>query len=246
MEHVETMRRRKDGTLFAISLTVSPVRDSEGTIVGVSSIARDITERKRNEERVQLLAREVDHRAHNLLATVLAILRLTRADDLESFRTDVSGRITALAGAHKLFTEQADGRTDLKRLVGLEFAPYGTVGESRIRLDGPDLAVSARTGQGLALVLHELTTNAAKYGALSRAEGMVEMSWTLTNGSNGAPRRGATLRWIERGGPPTSPPTRKGFGTNLIQAVVETDLRGTVHFDWQSEGLVCTLSFQRA
>ncbi len=243
MEHWETRRRRDDGKVFEVSLTVSPLRDSEGTIVGVSKIARDITQRKRGEERVRLLAREVDHRANNLLATILAILRLTRAESLDDFREDVTARITALAGAHRLLAQQVDGRTDFKRLVALEFAPYGAAGESRIRLDGPDFDVTARTGQGLALVLHELTTNAAKYGALSKPEGTVEMSWIRTDGPTG---RGVTLRWVERGGPPAHPPSRKGFGTNLIQAVVENDLQGTIAFDWRAEGLVCALTFQSA
>jgi PAS domain S-box-containing protein len=239
IDHFETMRKRKDGVLINISLTVSPIRDASGRIVGASKIARDITQRKESEHRMQLLAREVDHRANNLLATIQAIVRLTRAPSMDEFKHEIEGRIGAVAKAHKLIVDGQWGDTDLNRLASAELDVYGLGEGDRVRLSGPDVAVSPRIGQSLALVLHELATNSAKYGALSAPTGILTVEWsTLSSG-------GIKIVWTESGGPPVRAPTRRGFGTGLIEAMVRGDFAGELSFNWRTEGLICSFSIAR-
>jgi PAS domain S-box-containing protein len=235
IEHFETVRKRKDGALINISLTVSPVRDANGRIIGASKIARDITQRKEAEHRMQLLAREVDHRANNLLATIQAIVRLTQAPSMEEFKREIEGRIGAVAKAHKLIADGQWSDTDLRQLASEELQHYGLGDGNRVRLSGPDVAVNPRIGQSLALVLHELATNSAKYGALSSPTGILSLDWSNSES-------GIKAVWSETGGPPVRAPKRRGFGTGLIEAMVRGDFGGELSFDWRTEGLICTFT----
>ncbi len=237
IDHYETVRRRKDGTSVEISLAVSPVRNANGRIVGASKIARDITERKRAEEHINLLAREVDHRAKNLLAVVQATVHLTQAGTPEALKAAIAGRIQALANAHTLLSRSRWAGADLHGLVAEELAPYCQDQEERARVDGPDLMLEPETAQSMAVALHELATNAAKYGALSAAAGRVEIEW-----SRAADGR-FVFRWTETGGPPVQPPTRRGFGTGVVERMIRGQLKGDVRFDWRAEGLVCEIAF---
>jgi two-component sensor histidine kinase len=184
---------------------------------------------------MQLLAREVDHRANNLLATIQAIVRLTRASSVDDFRHDLEGRIGAVAKAHKLIAEGEWGDTDLQQLAAAELDAYGLGEGNRVRLAGPPVPISPRIGQSLALVLHELATNSAKYGALSAPEGYLTLEWAKLPS-------GIRLTWTETGGPPVRPPARRGFGTGLVEAVVRGDFSGELSFDWRPAGLICCFS----
>ena len=178
IEHYETVRRRKDGRLIDISLTVSPVIDADGRVIGASKIARDITERKRSEAHISVLAREAEHRAKNVLATVQAVVNLSEAETVEDFKKAIEGRLHALANVHNLFVESRWTGAELHDLITKELAPYRKGDGTRVAIEGPALKLEPSTAQTTAVVFHELTTNAVKYGALSVCEGRIGISWT--------------------------------------------------------------------
>jgi two-component sensor histidine kinase/CheY-like chemotaxis protein len=212
--------------------------DATDNIVRISGVTVDITDRKEAEERQVLLAREVDHRARNALALVQSIVRLTRADTIKSYIAAVDGRIGALARAHTLLAQSRWQGADLARLVDEELAPYRADAPERITAAGPDVSLEPRTAQTLALALHELATNAAKYGSLSVMSGRVEVNWELQP-------RSLLLRWTESGGPCPQPPAAPGFGIRMISASVERQLAGEAAFHWRPEGLHCSLCVPR-
>src|SRR6266566_4148070 len=229
---------RPNGELrWCIGTAVASV-DATDNIVRISGVTVDITDRKEAEERQVLLAREVDHRARNALALVQSIVRLTRADTIKSYIAAVDGRIGALARAHTLLAQSRWQGADLARLIDEELAPYRADAPERVTAAGPDASLEPRTAQTLALALHELCTNAAKYGSLSVMSGRVEVNWELQP-------RSLLLRWTESGGPPPQPPAAPGFGIRLISASVERQLAGEAVFHWRPEGLYCTLRVPR-
>jgi PAS domain S-box-containing protein len=236
IEHYETVRRRKDGSQIDVSLTISPVRDAEGKIVGASKIARDITERKRSEAQMSILAREAEHRAKNLLANVKAIVGLSQSGTADGLKQAIEGRIGALANVHSLFVQSRWAGAELCRLVKQELSPYSQDGEMRTQIDGPTVMLKPELAQAMAVALHELATNAAKYGALSGAEGQVRVEWSCAADGQ------LVLRWTEEGGPLVNPPTRKGFGTHMMEAMIRGQEGGDVRLDWRAEGLACEIS----
>jgi PAS domain S-box-containing protein len=236
VEPYETVRQRKDGSKIDISLTVSPVKNAEGKIVGASKIARDITERKRTEAQTVVLAREAEHRAKNILATVQATVHLSQSDTPDSLKQAIEGRIQALANVHSLFVESRWMGADLRTLVTQELAAYRQEGEPRVRIGGPSVLLESNMAQAIAVSLHELATNAAKYGALSFPDGHVHVEW-----SRGAGER-LVLRWTETGGPVVKPPARQGFGTRVMESLIRDQLKGELRFDWRAEGLACEVA----
>jgi PAS domain S-box-containing protein len=237
VDQFETVRRRKSGELIDISLTVSPVRNAEGEIIGASKIARDITERRRTDERIAALALEAEHRAKNILATVQATVHLSRGATVEEFKQVVEARIRALANVHALFAAARWTGADLAIIARQELAPYLVGGDVRARVDGESILLSPPLAQAIAVTLHELATNAAKYGALSVAGGFVEVSWSRS------PDGRIALCWSETGGPPAIAPKSGGFGTKVIERL----LRGVgseIRHNWRPEGLVCELSLR--
>jgi len=212
--------------------------DATDNIVRISGVTVDITDRKEAEERQALLAREVDHRARNALALVQSIVRLTRADTIKSYIAAVDGRIGALARAHTLLAQSRWQGADLARLVDEELAPYRADAPERIAAAGPDVSLEPRTAQTLALALHELCTNAAKYGSLSVMAGRVEVNWELQP-------RSLLLRWTESGGPRPQAPAAPGFGIRMISASIERQLAGEAAFHWRPEGLHCSVCVPR-
>ena len=235
IEHYETLRRCKDGSLIDISLAVSPIMAADGRVTGASKIARDITERKRSEAHISVLAREAEHRAKNVLATVQAVVNLTEAETVADFKKAVEGRIQALANVHTLFVETRWSGAELHDLVTKELAPYRKGDGTRVDIDGPALKLEPTAAQTMAVVFHELTTNAVKYGALSVRKGRVGLSWTC-------PEIGRlVVRWTERGGPAVTPPARKGFGTRVMANMIQ-QARGEIGFDWHPEGLACEIA----
>ena len=204
-------------------------------VVRVSGVTVDITDRKEAEERQALLAREVDHRARNLLAVVQSIVRLTRASSIDGYVAAVEGRIGALARAHALLSDARWQRADFGKLVEEEITPYRTTERDKIVVAGAKVVLEPAIAQALTLALHELATNAAKYGSLSAPAGWVRLTWEIRSGN-------LVLDWLEIGGPPVEPPLTKGYGSEVISASIERQLDGAVTFDWGRDGLHCTLS----
>ena len=201
-----------------------------GTIV-------DVTDRHEAEERQRLLTREVDHRARNLLAIVQSMLRLTHADSVSAFVVAAEGRIAALARAHTLLSQSRWEGADVGTLVAEELAAWDCDGPRAHRLFavGPDVALTPSAAQAFAMALHELAVNAAKHGALSVPEGRLDVRWGLA-------RDRLSLDWAETGGPLVhGPPTRRGFGTTVLEATIEHQLDGTTTLDWTPAGLRCRI-----
>ena len=162
IDHFETIRQRKHGSLIVVSLTVSPVRNAEGKIVGASKIARDITEVKRAQEQIATLAREAEHRSKNLLATVQATVSLSQSDTPEGLKRAIEGRILALANVHSLFVETRWIGAELSTIATQELAPYSENDKMGVRINGPQVLLEPNAAQVVAVTLHELATNAAK------------------------------------------------------------------------------------
>jgi PAS domain S-box-containing protein len=208
--------------------------DPSGRVVRISGVTIDITDRKEAEERHVLLAREVDHRARNALALVQSIIRLTKSDNLAHYMKTVEGRIKALSVAHTILSQSRWEGADLRGLVDEELAPYRTSPE-KIVIEGPDVMLRPTAAQSLALTVHELATNAAKYGALSSTSGRIELSWKIQDGN-------LVMRWSEMDGPTIKASQYKGFGTKIVVESIERQLDGQVTFDWPASGLRCILS----
>jgi PAS domain S-box-containing protein len=242
VEHYETQRIAKDGRRVHTSLTVSPIRDSRGAIIGASKVGRDITERRRAEEMQRLLLNELHHRVKNTLATVDAIARQTlrRTSNSADFVASFSGRLKALARAHSLLTDATFQRAEIAELVRDQLT-LGLQDDSRIRLSGPRASIAAQAYLHLALVLHELGTNARKYGALSNAKGAVSLEWSIESGE----QRVLKFSWRETGGPEVRAPSRAGFGTMLIQQSLKSH-GGEAIITYAMSGLTCEISLPLA
>jgi PAS domain S-box-containing protein len=232
IDHYETVRQRKDGSLIDVSLTVSPLKDGAGKVVGASKIARDITERKLAQARHELLAREVQHRTKNLFAVVQAVVARSFAgkQTVKEAESAVVDRLRSLAQTHVMLIDKEWQGADLAEVVRTEMSPYA----DRVQVEGPDLFLTAKAAQNFALAFHELATNAAKYGALSNRTGRVHISWS-TSKQNGCPL--FAFRWQERGGPPVSPPAHKGFGSVVLEQVMAGYFDVPPHVDFAVDGV---------
>jgi PAS domain S-box-containing protein len=248
VDHYDTIRRRKDGSLVEISLTVSPVRDAEGRIIGASKIARDVTERKRAQERQRLLLREMNHRVKNLftLAGGMVALSTRSARTVQELAEAVRARLGALSRAHDLTLpsmsegEEVDARsTTLHALLQAIIAPFVDA-DDRVTVSGPDVSIGGQAVTGLALLLHELASNAAKFGALSSPSGSVSLDCSVRQDE-------LMLTWRELGGPPLDGrPQSEGFGSMLTDATVSSQFGGQISRDWNREGLTVRLSLSLA
>jgi PAS domain S-box-containing protein len=232
VDHYDTVRKRKDGTLVEVSLTVSPVRDARGRIVGASKVARDITERRRAERERELRFGELRHRVKNLLAMVQALARQTGTAGRsgEQYRAAFLGRLEALTVAHEL-AFGAEGSADLATVVARTLEPYAGERAAVTVAVGPAVTLPLAKVQALALVLHELATNAVKHGALSIPEGRARIGWRIEEGAR------LRLHWEERDGPRVEPPAARGFGTTLIGYVAAGELGGPAELTFAPEGL---------
>ena len=222
---------RKDGRVIWIDLSASFVGGGNGVSPYGVRIVRDITDGKRNEERQRLLLTELNHRVKNTLAVVQGLAHQTFKPDLvapEVMRA-FEGRLGALAGAHDLLMKQTWEATPIHSVIAAAVAPFETT-EKRFAISGPEILLIPSATVSLALGMHELATNAAKYGALSSDSGSVAIEWTVESGE-------MDLLWREEGGAPVSPPTRKGFGTRLLQHALARDFGGTVDIDYAAAGV---------
>lgn len=208
-------------------------RDATGQPVRISGVVMDITAAQKAIEREQVLVSEVDHRARNVLTVVQSLLRMSRADDPAAFVEAVRGRVGALARAHTLLARERWSGGDWHALLHETLAPYRGAGQ--ILRQGPPLTLAAHSVQPLAMVLHELASNAARHGALSRAGGRVELSWFLREGR-------LTLLWTERGGPALAGPPLPGFGLRLVEGTIHHQLGGGVELSVAGHALTCRIS----
>ena len=242
----ESERRyvRPDGAVVWVRGSVAIAgRDAEGRPARAAAVLTDITAQKRADELQTLLMREVDHRARNALAVVQAMLRLTPAEGLEArrFASTLEGRVAAMARAHTLLSRDRWAGAELRDLAEAELAPYAAGGDGRgsLALDGPPVLLSPEAAQPFGMLLHELATNAAKYGALSRPGGRVEIRWRRGAGPGAD---GLAVEWRESGGPAlAAAPARTGFGTRLMARTVR-QLGGEAVVEWAPDGLRCSFT----
>ncbi len=238
IDHYETVRRRKDGSLIDVSLSVSPVKNRAGRIVGASKIARDISERRRAQERYKLLLGEMKHRIKNNLATVQAIASQTMKSTTQEERSAFNARLQALARAHDLLTMENWNRAAIGDVVREALHAFQEKHRTRLHVEGPnDIWLPANKASLLAMGLHELGTNAVKYGALSDAAGKVHVAWDRFSTNDAS---GVRLTWREAGGPPVTPPAKKGFGSMLVERALNGEL-GKAEINYPPEGVICKL-----
>ncbi|MBZ9670750.1 sensor histidine kinase [Mesorhizobium sp. ES1-3] len=243
----ETTRRRKDGVPISVSLTISPIKNSNGEIVGASQIARDISTAKESERRIRLLMREVNHRVKNQFAVILSMVRETskRSSDPSEFEELIRARIMALSRSHDLLVTSEWAGASLFDLIQEHLKPFGR--EEQILLSGPVLTLQSNAVQNLGMAFHELGTNSSKYGALGSEGGRVEINWTIDSGAQdpgSAGEREFQLTWEETSTPHPGDrrdeTTRKGFGTVVLQRVAPQSLGGSAilerspgHLKWR-------------
>jgi PAS domain S-box-containing protein len=229
VEPFETVRLHKDGHPIPVSITISPITDASGHVVGASKIARDISERKAQEQQVQLLVRELSHRSKNMLAVIQSIALRSAAGSSPEFIKAFCDRLHALAINQDLLTANEWHGVDVDALVKAQLQPFADFGGSRIRAQGSPVRLSAAAAQSLGMALHELATNACKYGALSREGGHIEIAWNVAN-------KEFEMSWTESNGPKVEKPSRRGFGSLVISTMVELSLDGRVDMDYAERG----------
>ncbi len=249
VSHYETIRRRKDGELIHISLTVSPMRDERGVIIGASKIARDVTEQHRAEEARRLLLGEMQHRIKNVFALVSGLVGLcaTRAATPQELAAMVRGRLVALSEAHALTVPSGDAAaadgaagTTFRALLRVLLAPTLGEDQDQVAVQGQDLMLPPQLVTPMALVMNELVTNAAKHGALRDETGRVVCECTERTDH-------VLVRWTEQTSTSgLTPPEHEGFGTHLSRLTVERQLGGRIERIWRSEGLSVLLTIDRA
>ena len=241
--HLRTQRQRKDGSLIWLSLTISPVHNAAGEITGISSIARDLTHTLASEENRRSLMRELNHRVKNTMAVVQAIAAQTldHATSLRDARDKFSARLLNLAQAHDLLTRESWQGANLSETIADSIRPYrNNSGRFRVRSapDTPEIRLAPGAILSISMAVHELCTNAAKYGALSQPNGYVTINWRLVADQG---RRQLVLEWQEHDGPRVEPPSHRGFGSRMIERAVTAELGGEVRMEYALAGLHCTI-----
>jgi len=238
IKHYDTIRRRKDGTLVDVSLTVSPIFVG-GKVVGVSKIARDITARKQAQLAQTLLLRELNHRTKNLLAVADAIVRQTsKSSPPEELVERISRRLHALSVSQDLMIDSEWRGADITNIIQWQLASILDDHASRITLSGPLCTLNPRTAQALGLAIFELATNALKFGSLSAQAGTVQIVWSV--GENGGQRE-FHMSWQELGGPSVVPPNHSGFGSTIIERMIARSLLGSAKVTYAPAGLIWEL-----
>ena len=230
----------RTGHTVEASVTISPVLEADGRTAGGSVVARDIGARKEAERKAVLLLGELDHRVKNILAIVSAVISQTLKTTTtpEAFAAEIGGRVQAIAKAHSLLTQSGLGEVSLRAILQTELAPYDR-SSGNVVISGPDVALTPKAGLALAMAIHELASNAAKYGALSTASGRLAIEWDATEGGGA---QSLAFAWTETGGPAVLPPTRRGFGTTLIERSLAHELDAEVTRDFMADGLRCTIA----
>lgn len=235
VDNFETVRVRKDGSLIDVSVTVSPVRDASGRITGASKIVRDITDKRQTQQQLRALLAEVNHRSKNLLSLVQAIARqMTRQSqtlDLDRFLA----RLQAIAQNQDLLIRNDWHFVPLDDLMRSQLQTFSDAIGNRIVMSGPLVEMTPEAAQAIGMAIHELATNAAKYGALSNDQGRIEIGWSCAEHT-------FAMHWVERDGPTVTPPTRRGFGSRVIADMVRISLDGAVEVLFPPTGLTWRLT----
>ena len=232
---MEAAAERPDGTRVPFIPYPTPIHDDAGKLIGAVNMLVDITDRKRAEDQQALLVRELHHRVKNTLATVQAIMGSTArtVDNIEDFKTAIFGRIQSLAKTHLLLADDVRA-VDFADILRSELDAFDSGIGGRITLQGPEVALTSQIAVSLGMAIHELTTNAAKHGALSVYGGKVEVTWSVTID---ATRRTLTFDWVESGGPPVKEPTREGFGSRLLDFVLPGQIQARTRIEYAPEGV---------
>ncbi len=235
VKHYETVRVRKDGSFVEISLSVSPIKDADGRVVGASKIARDISERKQAQARQELLTRELNHRTKNLFAIIISVVSKSFAgkSSIAEARGSVLNRLHSLAQTNTLLLEQDFQGADITDILRTELSPY----QDRVEIDGPRMIMTAQAAQNVALAVHELATNAAKYGALCTLSGTVAITWRILEADG---HKHFSFRWQEQGGPAVNLPQRRGFGSTVLERVMAEYF--DVQIDFEPSGVIYELT----
>lgn len=240
LEDFEMCWTRPDGSSVPLEMSYSPVCDTSGEVVAGRLIARDITERHRAARHAEIMLAELNHRVKNTLATVQAVAQQTavNATDLEDFNESFLARLLALSNTHNLLAREAWNGAPLADIINNELSPYRHGDELRVQLHGDDLTLLPKHALALSMAIHELATNAAKYGALSVSTGQVSVGWTTRETRQG---RRLHLQWVESGGPTVVPPEHHGFGSRLISDGLPYELDGQVTLAFLPHGVTCVM-----
>jgi PAS domain S-box-containing protein len=237
--HREGVRRHKDGTLVDVAVSAAPMHRADGRILGYSAVLRDITERKRADARMRLVTRELSHRTKNLLAVIVSMVRQTAriSTDVAAFQNELVQRLHAMSASHDLLVAEDWAGASLRELIDAVLEPFGA---PCVEVDGPHAFLNAHAIQNFALALHELATNAAKYGAMSVPTGRVDIVWQFIDDA----QLGHLLHftWTESGGPPVKRPQRTGFGHIVVDRVIGRALEADVCYRFLETGVVWSIS----
>ena len=235
---------RKDGTSIWASMRISPVRNQDGVVVQHFASISDLTAHKQEQAELKLLVDELNHRVKNTLSTVQAIVSqaLRNSSDLAVVAEAVESRLSSLSRSHDLLTRESWHSAGLADVILAALDPFGVADDraERFAVAGENIRFSPKAALAISIAIHELATNAVKYGALSNDAGCVRVTWALVS-PNGASARRVVLRWQEVGGPPVAPPVRKGFGSGVLECGLAYELAGVVQLDYPRDGVVCTI-----
>jgi two-component sensor histidine kinase len=223
------------GELRWVDFQAAPIVAPDGTVTAIVPSGVDITERKNSEQHIRLLMLEINHRAKNMLGLVSAIARQTAAASPTEFVTRFAERIQSLSANHDLLVHSEWKGIDIAEVVRVQLAPFADLIGKRISVAGPSLTLRAQAAQSIGMALHELSTNAGKYGALSSAKGHVDISWSLEEGE-------LQIGWVESGGPYVEKPARRGFGTTVLTSLAQMSVGGKVELIYDPAGLVWRLA----
>ena len=240
----EVLCRRKDGSEFWATMFISPVLDKGGNVVQHFASLVDLTKHKDEQAQLEMLVDELNHRVKNTLSTVQSIAwqALRKASDPAVIREDIESRLFALSRSHDLLSRENWTGAGLLDLVNDALEPFGVVHgrAERIVIRGKNIRITPKVTLALGIALHELATNAVKYGAFSNEAGSILIDWTIELMPDGDH---LVMRWLERDGPPVAPPSRKGFGSRVIERGLAHELEGTVHLDYRADGVACAINF---
>lgn len=214
-------------------VSAAPLLVVDGVTRYAMAVVEDIDDLKQAEQQIKLIGRELEHRTNNILARVEAIINLTKADTVQDFFTAVQNRIGALSRTDRLLTKGRAATIEFRRLLEQELSPYSIWHDGGIVMEGPPFVVAPEGAEALGMIFHELTTNAAKYGALSHAKGKLAVQWIRDAEGKLA------VTWSETGGRDIAKPSHRGFGTRVLDAIIRRQLLGAVDYSWRKDGLTC-------